>query len=325
MDGVLVVYSTNKKSVVKKFAMKKTGIWGGEMNIICNPNNPKQIALIIKKGEIRVIQNWETAPEDILTQKPGEHSVSIKATVEKGQIAFSKDGKSLFLIENKTKEYFDATEDIKSADLVTGKITIKKLPDGKYPYISYSFSTFIGNDEIVVFKKPKDNSAKEIEIFNLNTNQFVRKYDLGKTVSSISNSFAFPHIVYLQFEGYTLNLLNGERDETAGRIQKSLDGEKTSLDFVPVPNIGYVVGYLYYDEKITRQGNSETIRRKSKNGLFFFDNKGNNVPSYLPDVNSKIPYTPTGNFQVSPNGKFIAFVHDDINDDKNDRLIIATL
>ncbi|MFC5282974.1 hypothetical protein [Pedobacter alpinus] len=323
-EGRLVVYSLKLKSEIKTFKIKKTGIdyfWG---KIICNPENSGQLAIVLNKGEVRVINNWQTAPEDVLLQKPGEHSVAVNAYVEMGQMAFSKDGKSLFFIENRTKASIDKNEVVKSADLSTGKITVKKLPDGKKPYIAYQIKTFIGVDEIIVFNEGTKTQNSSIEIFDLTANKFVRKFDCG-TATGFNSSMASPRIVFFNYGGYELNLQTGQKNETIKRIKKSLEGEDTSLDIHYAPGKGYVVGYLYYWEKRTETATTITTRRKTKSGLFFFDENGNNVMGSFPAVNAKIPDAGVRNYQISPNGKYIIFNHDDKDDSKNERLVIATL
>jgi len=322
-EGMLIVYSLKLKSEIKTFKIRKTGIdyfWG---KIICNPENSDQLAIVLNKGEVRVINNWQTAPEDVLLQKPGEHSVAVNAYVEMGQMAFSKDGKSLFFIENRTKASMDKNEVVKSADLSTGKITIKKLPDGKKPYIAYHVKTFIGSDEIIVYNEANKNQNSSIEIFDLTANKFVRKFECsGSPQSSMGN----PRILFFKYaDGYELNLQTGQKNETIKRIKKSLEGEDTSLDIHYAPGKGYVVGYLYYWEKRTETATTITTRRKTKSGLFFFDENGNNVMGSFPAVNAKIPDAGVRNYQISPNGKYIIFSHDDKDDSKNERLVIATL
>ncbi|WP_304068412.1 hypothetical protein [Pedobacter glucosidilyticus] len=320
-EGRLIVYSLKLKSEVKVFKIKKTGLYSFYGKVVCNPENTNQLAVVLSKGEVRVINNWQTAPEDVLLQKPGEHSVAINAYVEMGQIAFSRDGKSLFFIENKTKALIDENEVVKSADLSTGKITVKKLPDGKSPYIAYHVSTFIGLDEIIVFNKPTKTQPGNIEIYDLTANKFVRKFECA---SGFKSSMGSPRIISCNYEGYQLNLQTGEKDETIKRIKKSLEGEDTSLDIHYAPGKGYVVAYLYYWERRKETATTITTSTKTKTGLFFFDLDGNNVMGNFPALNATIPNTGVRNYQISPNGKYIIFNHDD-KDSSNERLVIATL
>lgn len=322
-EGRLIVYSTKLKSEVKTFKIKKTSLYGYTGKIICNPENSGQLAIVLNKSEVRIIKDWQTAPEDVLIQKPGEHSVAINAYVEMGQMAFSKDGKCLFFIENRTKAARDVNEDVKCADLTTGKITVKKLPDGKKPYIAYHVNTFINFDEIIVYNKGIKNQEDNIEIFDLTANKFVRKYECS---GSPQSSMANPRILFFKYaDAYALNLTTGEKTETIKKIKKSLEGEDTSLDIHYIPGKGFAVGYLYYWENRTETATTITTRRKTKSGLFFFDENGNNIMGSFPAVNAKIPDASVRNYQISPNGKYIIFSHDDQDDSKNDRLVIATL
>lgn len=321
-EGKIVVYSTSIKDVVKTFKIKKTGLYTYNGKIICNPNNSNQLAIVVGKSEVRVIQNWQTAPEDVLLQKPNENSVSINALVANGQMSFSVDGKSLYIIENDGKALYDYQEDIKSVDLATGKITVIKMPDKKFPCTTYHVDAFIGSDEVIVFNQDKKTLKSNVEVYNLKTNQFVRKFESGVTPqSSIGN----PKILFFKSDGYFMSLYDGEKDAVVERIKKSLSGDKSSLDIHYVPGKGFVVAYLYYDQSVRKSGGYEITNTKTQKGLFFFDKNGNNVMGSFPDVNAKIPNTGVRNYQISPNGKYIIFNHDDDKESKNERLVIATL
>jgi WD40 repeat protein len=323
-DGNVVVYDVTQKKVVKKFKIKKTGLYSFKGKIIYNPNNTNQLALVLNKSTVKVIQNWQTAPEDILLQKMNENVVSIKAKVDKGQMAFSKDGKSLFLIEN------EATI-IKSVDLASGLITKKILPDGKLPRINYNFSTFIGNDEIVVYnnsinEKKKPSIPHNIEIFNLTTNLFVRKYELeGIFDFPNASSYGNPHLI--KTGDMILNVLTGEKDETYKKIEKAIKAidKSATLGLHKIPDIGFVGSYFSYKRLETKSGNTTTIKTTSGQGLFFYDKDGNEVYGNFPSVNNKVPITFPQCFQISPNGKYIIFKHNDNDDPYNSRLVIATL
>jgi hypothetical protein len=320
-DGNVVVYDVAQKKVVKKFKIKKTGIRFFNGKIICNPNNTNQLALVLNKNTVKVIQNWQTAPEDILLQKTNENVVSIKAKADKGQIAFSKDGKSLFLIENEAKI-------IKSVDLTTGMMTEQFIPDGKSPYIDNSYcNTFIGNDEIIVFNEGTKSSPRNIEIFDLGSRQFVRKYDELNDYFEIgpNESHRNPHFVSDNVDGVTLNLTTGEIDNTLKTIQKLVKGidKDAKVHVNQIPGIGFVAQYYIYKFSETTKGNTTIFTTKSGNGLFFVDKYGNVVDVNFPSVNSKIPETSISQYQISPNGKYIIFNHEGGFD--NSRLVIATL
>jgi hypothetical protein len=323
-DGNVVVYDVAQKKVVKKLKIKKTGIYLFNGKIVYNSNNTNQLALVLNKSTVKVIQNWQTAPEDILLQKTNENVVSIKAKVDKGQMAFSKDGKSLFLIEN------EATI-IKSVDLASGVITKKILPDGKLPKIKYDFSTFIGDDEIVVYNdaindKKKTSIPHNIEIYNLTTNLFVRKYELEGIFDFPGRStYGYPHIITAG--DMFLNLLTGEKDDTYKKIQKDIQAidKRAYVTLNKIPGIGFIGNYFLYDRQEKTSGSVTTIKTTSGNGLFFFDKNGSDVSGDFPSVNYKVPCTRVQEYQISPNGKYIIFNHNDSDDYANSRLVIATL
>lgn len=324
-DGNVVIYDVLQKKVLKRFKIKKTGIRFFNGKIVYNPNNINQLAVVLNGSTVKVIQNWQTAPEDILLQKKNENVVSIKAKVDKGELAFSKDGKSLYLIENEAKI-------IKSVDLASGSITKIILPDGKLPYICTDFVSLIGNDELMVYNnaindKKKPYIPQNIEIFNLTTNTVVRKFDLKGIYSSPrSNSHGNPHIIQLG-DDMSLNLLTGEKDETYKSIEKSIKAidKAARLTLNKIPEIGYVGNYSLYQQEEIKNGNTITFKTKTGHGLFFYDKYGNNVYGNFPSVNYKVPLTSIGRYQISPNGKYIIFHHDDSDNWDNGRLVIATL
>jgi WD40 repeat protein len=323
-NGNVVVYDLAKKSIIKKFKIKKTGIRFFSGKIICNPNNTNQLALVLNKNTIKVIQNWQTSPEDILLQKTNENLISIKAKADKGQISFSKDGKYLFLIENEDKT-------IKSIDLATGEVSKQTIIDNKTPYIHSSVNTFIGNNEIIVFNDATKSSPRNIEIFDLVSRQVVRKHELknylysGPSYSHLGN----PHLVS-DVNEITFNLTTGDVDYTFKTIRemvKEIDKD-ANLIVNQIPGIGFVAAYYIYKfsetTSQTRNGSVTTFKTKSGHGLFFTDNKGNVVYGNFPSINTKVPDTGISNYQISPNGKYIIFNHNGEGFD-NDGLVIATL
>jgi hypothetical protein len=321
-DGSVAVYNVAQKKVVKKFKIKKHGNYFFDGKIICNHKNTNQLAVVLNKSTVKVIQNWQTAPEDILLQKTNENVVSIKAKADKGQMAFSNDGKNLFLIEN------EATI-IKSVDLASGLITKKILPDGKLPCIKSYLSTFIGNDEIVVYnnaieEKNKPRIPHNIEIYNLTTNLFVRKYELeGIFDFPTASSHGNPHVIITG--DMFLNLLTGEKDDTYKRIEKEIQAidEKAYVKLHQIPGIGFIGDYFLHEQSEKTIGSVTTIKTRSGAGLFFFDKNGNDVSGDFPSVNYKVPGVTR--YQISANGKYMIFHHSDSDDSANNRLVIATL
>jgi hypothetical protein len=324
-DGNVAVYNVVQKKVVKKFKIKKHGNYYFKGKIICNHKNTNQLAVVLNKSTVKVIQNWQTAPEDILLQKTNENVVSIKAKADEGQMAFSNDGKSLFVIEN------EATI-IKSVDLASGLITKIILPDGKQPpRISLNFLPFIGDDEIVVYnnaieEKNKPRIPHNIEIYNLTTKLFVRKYELeGIFDFPTANSYGNPHIIIAG--DMFLNLKTGEKDDMYKRIQKEIQAidEKAYVHLHKIPGIGFIGDYLIYEKSERTIGGTTTIKTRFGAGLYFLDKNGNDVSGDFPSVNYKVPCTMGTSYQISPNGKYIIFHHDDSDERTNNRLVIATL
>ncbi len=323
-EGKLVVYDVESKSVVKTFSMKKTNMYIYNGYVVVNPNNVNQLAVIVKKGEVRIINDWKTAPEDVLKQKAGEHSIAVKADIYfDGEMTFSKDGKRLYFIEYKKNE-------LNVADLTTGKSTVQKLPNGRIPYIYNDFYSFIGNDEVVVFNESTKTSTANFEIYDLTTNQLVRRFDLDSKLSFAypsKSSCGFPHITCFKGnENYlNFNLKTGEINKTYQSISQQIKEKNSQIIINQVGDIGFVGNYFFHKEQKKITGTSTITRTETAYGLFFFDPSGNQITVNFPDVNYKFPITPLQSYQISPNGKYMIFYHNDNEESSNCRLIIVKL
>lgn len=319
-EGKLVIYNVANKSIKKIFKLPKIGAYFADKFAV-NANNIYQVALMVGKSNILVLDNWLTAPDDIFMKKKGDGATLVNAKIEYGKFDFSADGKSLFIME-------DASQPLKIADLASGKITSKPLPKDKM--LTYE-NPFIGNDEALLYSQKEAQSAKKLaEIFNINTGQIVRSYDIAEFDDKSPKNYSYaPHLLYLQYADLILNLQTGEKQNNIKKIRTDLATAKDhSARIYPVLNKGFVVTHSYYStSSVTAFKTGTTYNTtSSQSNLYFYDETATRqiTPSF-PAVNRERPWTDLSNLQISPNGKYIVFSHKDINNDNNSRWIIATL
>lgn len=316
-EGKLIIYNVAKKSVEKTFKMPKTGMYTYRM-LVYNPENMYQLAVATSKSEITVLPDWRTEPDDAFAKKKPENSKRVTATgkIEYADFAFSVDGKSLYLQENEVDQP-------KVIDLATGKTEKKVMPKGKKLYWSIDCTPFIGNDEaFIITQKDKKSADRVVDIYHIPTAQIIRSYEISEVFGKPENFTYKPYFLF--YYGGMLHLKTGEKDESTAQIAKAIRAIKdnSATAVLPVMGRGYVVSQLYYKkEKLGSQFTSTT----SSTGLFFLNKDGSKASTNFSGVNTAVPNAGKGSFQISPNGKYIVFEHDDDNDEANSKWIIATL
>lgn len=324
MDGKFIVYNTNEKRIEKTFKIAKTGMYLTERFVI-NPKNIYQVAVTVNNKEVVVIENWREAQEDAFIKKGSQGVLRIKAATQYGgQYAFSDDGKNLYIME-------DEKTPLKKVDLASGKTSTITPPNGKKFYYRNESNPFIGNDEALIVSE--NGSQKTAEIYHIPTSQITRTYDISGFISAPQIYSYNPHLLIFNFDGTVINLKTGEKDETARKIINGLGAkDNNSIQFYPIPGKGYIATHLYYKETKGSYYSKHTsvtttvTNTSTQSNLFFFDILANNpTDATFPNVKRELPWTNLYQLQISSDGRYAVFNHQDINNDKNTCWIIVTL
>lgn len=320
-DGKLVIYNVKEAKIEKIFPMAKTGLWKANY-FTYNNDNMYQIAIAVNKSEIIIIPDWRTEPENAFTKKASASTkrVVVNARTEFSKFGFSTDGKSLYMIEN-------VSDPLKVVDIATGKAEKRILPKGKKLHVSEKSSPFIGNDEAFILSERNEKmKTRTADVYDIKSDKIVRSYEIEQHYSDPETYPYRPYLLYPRFAGAIFDLRSGAVDVKSASIKNAYASEKNNMaDVMLIPGKGYMVSYTYYKNVVSENLYTKTESRETKHALIFLDNNGKTVKTSFPGVDVEMPWTGIGYFQISPNGKYVLFQHEDIKDDTKSKWIIATL
>jgi hypothetical protein len=280
----LTIYDLKDKKVIKNFTIPKNSKAYSSGVFQLNPANNNEIAVQTGNSEIKIINDWKTAPENVFENKK---SVANTIQVLKigdnpySQWTYSADGKNIYVREKINMKVYD-------------KMSINPPKNIKFDSKKYEWLFFLDKDQVLLVQKQAKEDVykrKLVDIYNVLDEKISKEIILPHTRVELAPGNQQKR--YLNDFNRLYDLEEQKLNEVVQSFGDKLRNEKkVTAHFYPVPNIkGYLMHVRTMDLLVFTSEDCENFANCptgtdlqnvsrfdfSSNGKYFvYQNKNNN-------------------------------------------------